>query len=346
VLGGGADRARGVKAVVLRDGGRLRVENWPRPGVAAGELLLRLRGCGLCGSDIAKAVAPPAYALVLGHELVGDVVDAGAGVTRFAVGDRVAAAHHVPCERCHYCRRGSASMCRAFKTSNLDPGGFAEYVRVPAANVAHATFRIPPHVDDETASFVEPLACCLRAVRRGPIAADDTVVVVGLGSIGCLFVQLARRAGARVVGVDPLAERAALAERFGADAAGAPDEVEGAVAALSERRGADQVIVTGGGADVLPWAVGRVRDGGTIHYFAGGGGTTLPVALGDLYHRELTLTTTYSSSPVDLAEAFRLIVAGEVAVAPLVSERVRLDGLADALDRMRRRETLKVFVTP
>ena len=335
-----------MKAVVLREGGRLHVEDWPRPSVGAGELLLRLRGCGLCGSDIAKVAAPPARALVLGHELVGDVVQIGAGVARFEVGDRVVAAHHVPCGRCHYCRRGSASMCRAFKTSNLDPGGFAEYVRVPAANVEHATFRIPAHVDDETASFVEPLACCLRAVRRAPIEAGDTVVVIGLGSIGCLFVQLARRASARVVGVDPLPDRAALAQRFGAETAGSPDSVVEAVAALSERRGADQVIVTGGGADVLPWAAARVRDGGTIHYFAGGGGATLPLALADLYHRELTLTTTYSSSPVDLAEAFRLIVAGEIAVAPLVSQRVALDGLADALDRMRRRETLKVFVTP
>ncbi|MBI1735306.1 MAG: alcohol dehydrogenase catalytic domain-containing protein [Candidatus Rokubacteria bacterium] len=336
-----------MKAVVLREGGRLHVEDWPRPSAGPGELLLRLRGCGLCGSDIAKVAAPlPGPALVLGHELVGDVVQAGAGVERFRVGERVVAAHHVPCGRCHYCRRGSASMCREFKTSNLDPGGFAEYVRVPAANVEHATFRIPAHVDDETASFVEPLACCLRAVRRAPVEAGDTVVVIGLGSIGCLFVQLARRAGARVAGVDPLPERAALARQLGAAAAGAPESVADRVAELSERRGADQVIVTGGGADVLPWAAARVRDGGTIHYFAGGGGSVLPLALAELYHRELTLTSTYSSSPADLADAFRMIVAGDVAVAPLVSQRVGLDGLAEALDRMRRRETLKVFVTP
>jgi L-iditol 2-dehydrogenase len=335
-----------VKAVVLREGGRLLVEDWPRPSAAAGELLLRLRGCGLCGSDIAKVVAPPPKPIVLGHELVGDVVQVGAGVARFQVGDRVVAAHHVPCGRCHYCGRGSASMCRAFKTSNLDPGGFAEYVRVPAANVEHATFRIPAEVDDETASFVEPLACCLRAVRRAPIERGDTVAVVGLGSIGCLFVQLARGAGARVVGVDPLADRSALAERLGANTAGAPAAVEPAIAALSEGRGADQVIVTGGGADVLPWAAARTRDGGTIHYFAGGGGSSLPLPLGELYHRELTLTTTYSSSPGDLAEAFGRIVAGDVVVTPLVSQRIGLDGLADAVDRMRRRETLKVFVTP
>ena len=335
-----------MKAVVLRDTGRLHVEERPRPRVGPGELLLRLRGCGLCGSDIAKVVAPVKTPLVLGHELVGDVVETGPDMDRFRVGERVVAAHHVPCGQCHYCRRGSASMCRAFKTSNLDPGGFAEYVRVPAENVEHATFRVPPHVDDESASFVEPLACCLRAVRRAPVESGDTVVVIGLGSIGCLFVQLARRGGARVIGVDPLAERAELARKLGADVAGAPDDVARAVGELSDGRGADQVIVTGGGAEVLPWAVARVRDGGTVHYFAGGGGAILPLALADLYHRELTLTTTYSSSPADLAAGFRMIVGGEIVVTPLLTQRVSLDGLADALDRMRRRETLKVFVTP
>ena len=351
MLGGGSlqpacdDGDSGVRAVVLRDGGALGVEEMPRPRAAAGEIVLSLRGCGLCGSDIIKVGSPVPRPLVLGHELVGDVVEVDAAVERFRVGDRVVAAHHVPCGRCHYCRRGSASMCREFKGSNLDPGGFAEYVRVPAANVQHATFRIPGHVDDESASFVEPLACCLRAVRRAPIQSGDTVVVVGLGSIGCLFVQLARRAGAHVAGVDPLPERADLAKRLGADMAGTSEAVTRAVHEYAEGRGADQIIITGGGAEVLPWAIANVRDGGIVHYFAGGGGT-LPLALADLYHRELTLTSTYSSSPVDLGEAFRLIAAAAIITSPLLTERVTLDGLANALGRMRRRETLKVYVTP
>jgi L-iditol 2-dehydrogenase len=334
-----------VRAVVLRDGGTLAVEEMPRPHADAGEIVLSLRGCGLCGSDIIKVGAPVPRPLVLGHELVGDVVDVGDAVERFRAGDRVVAAHHVPCGRCHYCRRGSASMCREFKRSNLDPGGFAEYVRVPAANVEHATFRIPAHVDDESASFVEPLACCLRALRRAPIESGDTVVVVGLGSIGCLFVQLAHRAGGHVAGLDPLPERAGLAKRLGADVAGSAEAVAQAVGEYAGGRGADQIIITGGGAEVLPWAIANVRDGGVIHYFAGGGGT-LPLGLADLYHRELTVTSTYSSSPVDLADAFRLIAAGAVVTSPLLTERVTLDGLADALGRMRRRETLKVYVTP
>jgi len=331
---------------VYRGDGKLVAEEWPRPTIGAGEVLLRVLGCGLCGSDIAKIVDPSTPApLVLGHEVVGEIVTLGPGVTDCAIGDRVVAAHHVPCGDCHYCRRGSESMCHAFKASNLDPGGFAEYVRVPAPNVRHALFRVPRHVTDEAASFVEPLACCLRSVRRARVAPGDTVVVVGLGSIGCLFVQLLRRAGAVVVGCDPIAARAELARRLGAAAAGPASTAAAAQRELSGGRGADQVIVTGGGTDVLPWAVESLRDGGTVHYFASGG-DTLPLRLETLYHRELTLTATYSSSPSDLAEAFRLIVAGEVSVDRLVTHRVTLPGLHRGVDLMRRREALKVYVTP
>ena len=333
-------------ASVYRGDGKLVAEEWPRPTIGAGEVLLRVLGCGLCGSDIAKIVDPSTPApLVLGHEVVGEIVALGPGVTDCAIGDRVVAAHHVPCGDCHYCRRGSESMCHAFKASNLDPGGFAEYVRVPAPNVRHALFRVPRHVTDEAASFVEPLACCLRSVRRARVAPGDTVVVVGLGSIGCLFVQLLRRAGAVVVGCDPIAARAELARRLGAAAAGPASTAAAAQRELSGGRGADQVIVTGGGTDVLPWAVESLRDGGTVHYFASGG-DTLPLQLETLYHRELTLTATYSSSPSDLAEAFRLIVAGEVSVDRLVTHRVTLPGLHRGVDLMRRREALKVYVTP
>ncbi|MBI4246433.1 MAG: alcohol dehydrogenase catalytic domain-containing protein [Candidatus Rokubacteria bacterium] len=335
-----------MKAAVLHDGGRLQTENWPRPAIGPGEILVSLRGCGLCGSDIVKILSPEAKTpAVLGHELVGTVTEVGAGVADFGVGDRVVAAHHVPCGDCHYCHRGSHSMCRAFKESHLDPGGFAEFVRVPAANVRHVTFIVPAAVSDEAASFVEPLGCCVRAVRRAGVRAGDTVAVVGLGTIGCLFAQLLRRAGAAVVGVDPLAERRHLARRLGVEAAD-PERAGGVVRELSRGRGADQVVVTGGGADVLGWAVDAVRDGGAVHFFAGGGGSSLPVGLGTLYHRELTITTTYSSSPADLAEAFALIAAGHVVMDGFITHSVPLERLAEGVELMRRRAALKVWVTP
>lgn len=336
-----------MKAAVFHGAGRIAAGDWPQPAAGPGELLLRVRGCGLCGSDIAKIVAPDTRGpAVFGHEVVGNVVEAGEGVTGFAVGDRVVAAHHVPCGTCHYCRRGSESMCPAFKASNLDPGGFAEYVRVPPANVRHATFKIPDHLSDEEASFVEPLACCLRAVDRARVESGDTAVVVGLGSIGCLFTQLLARAGAVVIGADPLASRAALARELGAAEADHPESAAKSAREVSEGRGADHVIVTGGGAEVLGWSAGLTRDGGQIHYFAGGPGEALPLPLATLYHHELTITTTYSSSPATLARAFWLLAAGKVDVERLITHRLPLDRLAEGVELMRRREALKVYVTP
>lgn len=335
-----------MRAAVLRGMGRLAAEDWPRPEVRAGELLVGVRGCGLCGSDIGKILAPPGSApLVLGHEVVGDVLEVGAGAP-FTVGTRVVTAHHVPCEICHYCRRGSASMCAAFKRSNLDPGGFAEYVRVPAANARHATFALPAGLGDEAASFTEPLACCLRAVKRARVTEGDTALVIGLGSIGLLFVQLLTRAGGTVIGADVLAARAALARRLGAAAAGALAEAAAAVREASAGRGADLVVVTGGGAAVLGAAATAARDGGAIHVFAGGEGESLPVALDTLYRRELTITATYSSSPAELREAFALIAAGAVRTDELITHRLPLARLAEGVDLMRRREALKVYVTP
>jgi L-iditol 2-dehydrogenase len=335
-----------MRAAVFHGAGRLDAGDWPRPTIGPGELLVRVRGCGLCGSDIAKIVDPATRGpAVFGHEVVGEVAEVGDGAAGVAGGDRVVVAHHVPCGACHYCRRGSESMCREFKRSHLDPGGFAEYVRVPAANVRHATFRVPDHLSDEEASFVEPLACCLRAVERARVEAGDTALVVGLGSIGCLFLQLLRRAGATVLGVDQDDGRIAFARSLAAEAA-APAEAAELARQASEGRGADHVIVTGGGAAVLPWAVASLRDGGAVHYFAGGEGETLPVALATLYHRELTIGTTYSSSPATLARAFWLIAAGKVDVAGLVSHRLPLARLAEGVELMRTRRALKVYVTP
>ena len=331
-----------MRAAVTTAPGVIRVERCPRPAIGAGELLVRVRGCGLCGSDLAKLRAPVRVPAVLGHEVVGDVVGVGSGVAEFRNGDRVVVAHHVPCLACHYCRRGSVSMCRRFKTSNLDPGGFAEYVRVPPENVRHATFRVPPGVPDAVAAFTEPLACCLRAVRRTGLGPGDTALVVGLGAIGGLMLQLLGRAGARVVGSDLLAGRRDLARALGASAAVEPADAGAALRELTAGRGADGVILTVGAPAVVREALGWTRDGGQVHLFVGEGEGPLPV--GEIYHRELTLTATYSASPADLAEAFELVVSGAVRVAELCSHRLPLERLADAARLMERREALKVYV--
>jgi len=334
-----------VKAAVYVGPGSVELRDWPTPSAGPGELLLKVGGCGLCGSDIGKILSgelPPP--VVFGHEVVGTVVEAGRGVPEFKEGDRLVVAHHVPCFTCHYCRRGSPSMCRAFKTVNLDPGGFAEYVRVPAPNVRHAAFRVPEALSDEAASFTEPLACCLRAVKRAKVEPGDTALVVGLGSIGCLFVQLLRRAGLSVLASDQDQRRLALGRSFGALSFMEPAALGEAVAEATEGRGVDTVVVTAGGGSVFSWATSLVRDGGVFHFFAGGEGESLP--LGVLYRRELTLTATYSSSPAELGEAFDLLVRGAIVPDRLITHRLPLHRLADGVAMMVGREAVKVFMVP
>ena len=336
-----------MKAGVYTGAGTLELQEWPEPAVGPGELLVRVRGCGLCGSDILKVTSPETKGpAVFGHEVVGEIARVGANVDRFREGQRVVAAHHVPCFACHYCRRGSPSMCRQFKQSNLDPGGFAELCRVPAPNVAHATFALPDSMSDETASFTEPLACCLRAVKRCRVEPGDAVVVVGLGSIGCLLIQAFTLSGSTVFGADLVPARRALGRGLGAQVFDADADLDRAIREATEGRGADVVMLTAGGPALLPWAATRIRDGGQLHCFAGGHGESLPLALAGIYHRELTLSATYSSSPVELREAFYLLCRDRVSVAGLITHRLPLARLGHGVDLMRRQEAVKVYIAP
>jgi len=339
-----------MTAAVYVGNGRVEARSLPVPAIGSGELLVALRSCGLCGSDIYKivhgTVAAPA---VLGHEVVGTVVAVGPGVQRFAPGSRVVVAHHVPCGACHYCRHGNVSMCRAFREGNLDPGGFAAFIRVPARHVAEVTLPVPDSLADAEAAFTEPLASCLRAVKRSPLEAGEAAVVVGLGSIGLLFIQLLRLRGARVVGVDPIPERRDLARHLGAEAALDPtgEEVGGAVRAVSDGRGADLAVLTAGSAAALPPALAWVRAGGALCCFAPlAPDAPVPVNLNPLYYRELTFFGSYSPSPAELGEALDLLASGRVRVTDLITHRLPLSALGEAVAAVREHRALKVLLTP
>jgi len=339
-----------MPAAVYVGDGRVEARSVPVPAIGPGELLVALRCCGLCGSDIYKivhgTVRPPA---VLGHEVVGTVVGVGAGAPGFVPGSRVVVAHHVPCGTCHYCRHGNVSMCPAFRSSNLDPGGFAAFIRVPARHAEEVTFPVPDTLEDAEAAFTEPLASCLRAVRRSALGEGEAAVVVGLGSIGLLLVQLLRLRGARVVGVDPLPDRRALARRLGAEAAADPtrDDVGAAVRVVSGGRGADLALLAAGSAATLAPALGWVRDGGAVCCFAPlAPDAAVPVNLNPLYYRELTLFGSYSPSPADLREALELLGSRRVRVAEIISHRLPLSALGEAVAAVREHRALKVILTP
>ncbi len=272
-----------MKAVIYHAYDDIRLEDIPAPSCTGDELLIRVHGCGLCGSDILKIVQQAAPPVKLGHELTGTIVERGRQVNGFEIGQRVVVAHHVPCGTCHYCRHGNYSMCAAFKASNVDPCGFAEYLRVPASHVGRTTLALPESLSAEEGSFVEPLACCVRAVRRTPLLDGDSVVVVGLGSIGLLMVQavkgMAERESkvVRVYGIDLLPERLRMACELGADATfTASDEEQALRQAINEQtdgRGADAAIITAPGQRPFLAALACVRKGGLLNIFAAHAGS-------------------------------------------------------------------------
>jgi L-iditol 2-dehydrogenase len=333
-----------VRAIIYHQHDDIRLEEVPIPAIGPGELLARVVGCGLCGSDLLKIQQRAAPPVKLGHELTGVVVECGAGVESFAPGRRVVVAHHAPCGACHYCRHGSVSMCAAFKSSNLDPCGFAEYVRVPRTHVEQVTLALPDALSDEAGSFTEPLACVVRAVRRSALRPGDLAVVVGLGTIGLLMAQAFRAADVKVLGLDTLPERLAFAAEYGVSAVSAtePDLLE-RVRAFSEGRGADLVMLTVGGEAPFRQALDFVRAGGKVHLFAATPGALAQIDLDALYHRELTVQTTYSSSPEDLRAALDLLTLGRVRVEGLYSHRLPLERFAEGVALFASRRARKVY---
>lgn len=341
-----------MKAVTYYSFDDIRIENRYIPSISDTELLVRVHGCGLCGSDIIKIAQQAPPPVVLGHELTGTIVERGKAVTNFEVGQRVIVAHHVPCGECHYCRHQNYSMCAEFKASNIDPCGFAEYIRVPAQHVQQTTLLLPDSLSAEEGSFVEPLACCVRAVRRTPLLEGDCVVVMGLGSVGLLMLQAvkAMRAGnsgkVRVYGVDLLPERLQLAHDLGADDVFlASTEEQGLRQALnpySEGRGADAIIITAPGIHPFMQALAGIRKGGTINLFAAHSGM-VPMNLEKIYQHELSITSTYSSSPEELRIALDLLTSRKVRVDGLISHRLPLTRFSEGVMLMRERAALKVY---
>ncbi|MFQ5803511.1 MAG: alcohol dehydrogenase catalytic domain-containing protein [Candidatus Methylomirabilales bacterium] len=337
-----------MNAAVYHGDRQVRLESLPLPKIGPGELLVKVKGCGLCATDVSKAdhalVRPPT---VLGHEVVGTVAALGEGVRGISMGERVVVSHHVPCYACHYCKHDNFSMCRTFKASNIDPGGFAEYIRVPALNVQYATFPIPPPLEDEEAAFTEPLACCIRGVKRLDPLLHDTVLLFGMGSIGLMLVQVLKLHQARVIGLDPLSDRLERAKTLGADLTLTPGhpEVAQAVRDATAGRGADAAVLTAGGARAFVEAADLLRDGGVLVLFASEPGQpSVDLDIHRFFHRELSIVSSYSPSTIELQEALTLLTDRTVRVKELVTHRVPLADLAHGMRLFREKDALKVFV--
>ena len=322
----------------------------PKPKISSDEVLVGMRACGICGSDLMEWYLMGRSPLVLGHEPTGVIVEAGNDVEGFKRGDRVFVHHHVACLTCHYCIRGDYTMCDTFSETNIQPGGFAEYFRVPAANVQIDTLRIPEDLSVEETTLIEPIGCCLRALTRSGIQPGDNVAIIGAGPSGIIHTMLAGLMGARrIIVSDMIDYRLDAAERLGADLAVNPQN-ENLVAKVRESTdglGADLVIVTAPNIEALMSGIKVCRRGGTLCVFA----PTAPeqfarISPHRLFFSEITVIPSYSTSHVETRLALQLISSGRIRTKELITHRFPLDRFQDAYrTAAKEKECLKVVVT-
>ena len=329
----------------------IRIEEMSTPRIGPGELLVRIEASGICGSDVMEWYRIKRAPLVLGHEIAGEIVEVGEGVDRYKKGDRVVASHHVPCNTCRYCLSGHHTVCDTLRRTNFDPGGFSEYVRLPAINVDRGVYPIPDEVSFEEATFTEPLACVLRAQRIAKLQPGQTVLVIGSGIAGLLHIQLARTLGAgRVLATDISESRLKAATAFGADVAvHASKEIPSEVRRANDGWLADKVFVCTGARAANLQGLESVERGGTVVFFAPTDlGVTLPISVNDLFFRnDITLTSSYAGSPADHITAMALIRTGRLNVTRMITHRMSLSEASKGFQLVAEaQESIKVIIEP
>jgi len=344
-------------AAVYRGQNDVRMETVPVPTIGAGELLVRVHTCGICGTDLKKiATGSHSAPRIFGHETTGVVVTVGEGVTQFNQGDHVMVFHHIPCRECYYCRHKTFAQCETYKkvgcTAGYEPsgGGFAEYVRVMDWIVDRGTVRIPDGVTFEQAAFVEPVNTCLKGIENLRLSPEETVFVIGQGPIGLILAVLARRTGARVITSDLYSQRLTISESFGLGLTidASRDDVVQRVRAMTDGRGADAVILAVGGNGLIRPAMEATRPGGRVLLFAQtarGEATVDPAAI---CVDEKTLLGSYSASVELQEESVRFVMSREMDLERLISHRFPLSHALEALHLAAhpKPDSMKIVIQP
>ena len=346
-----------MQAAVYRGIADVRLEAVAVPEIGAGELLVRVHTCGVCGTDLKKiATGSHSAPRIFGHETAGVVAAVGPGVSDFHPGDRVVVFHHIPCGECYYCRHQTFAQCETYKrvgsTAGFEPsgGGFAEYVRVMDWIVRRGTVPIPDGVSFEQASFVEPVNTCMKGIERLGLKAHETVLVIGQGPIGILLSVLAKRAGVRVITSDLYPQRLTIATSFGLDNIidASRDDTVNRAREMTDGRGADAAILAVGGNGLIRTAMDAVRPGGRILLFAQtlrGEATIDPASV---CVDEKTLLGSYSASVELQEESVRFVMHREVDLERLISHRFSLASSVEALNLAAhpQPDSMKIVIQP
>jgi L-iditol 2-dehydrogenase len=338
-----------MKAAVYYSNRDVRIEDYPRPAIGDGELLVRVMASGICGSDVMEWYRKKKAPLVPGHEVSGEVEETGKGVSGFSKGDRVSVIHKVPCNTCVHCLKGNHPSCETTKNTNFWPGGFSEYIRVPKINVDRGTFLLPDSLSHEEGTFIEPLSCAVRAQRILGGCSGDTVLVLGSGVAGLLNVRLALATGAsKVLATDVSDYRLKIAEESGAVPIKVGGDLARRVCELNGNCLADKVIVCTGARSAAMDSFGTVERGGSIMFFAvPRPGEDVSVPLNDFWTREIRLMASYYTSPADIGNAIRMLESGRIRVRDLITHRLPLEKAQEGFRMVSEAgNSLKVILQP
>ena len=328
----------------------VRLEEIPTPKIGPGELLVKVLASGICGSDVMDWYRIQKAPRVLGHEIAGEIVEVGGGVDQYKMGDRVFVSHHVPCNTCRYCLNGFHTLCDTLRSTNFDPGGFAEYLRVPKINVDRGVFILPDGVSFEDGVFIEPLACVLRGQRLAKFKPGQSVFVMGSGISGVLHIALARASGARWIIASDIDEyRLKAAKKFGADETILAKEVNPKkIREINKGWLADLVIVCAGTISAYIQALQSVDRGGTVLCFAPlEPGLNFVFPFFDFWNDGISLLSTYGGSPFDITTAIELIRAQRLPLREMITHRLPLEetGLGFQLVA-EAKDCIKVIIEP
>jgi L-iditol 2-dehydrogenase len=332
---------------VIIENGKVILREMEIPKLSEGDILVKMKACGLCGTDVEKICGQyTASQPIIGHEPTGIIEDSRA--EGYKKGERVFAHHHVPCYECYYCKKGSPTMCPYYRKTNIEPGGFSEYFRVPAWNVERGgVLKLPDNVSFDEGSFIEPLATVVRGQRRVKIDEGDTVLVVGAGPMGLLHVMTAKRNKAKQVVISDVSDfRVEFASTIADYSLNSTKvKVQEEVRKLTDGRGADVAIIASGAPRAILDGLRSVRKGGRVLLFGVPfKGTVLDYDVSDLLNNEISVISSNAAVEEDTREALKMLENREVNVEKLVTHHFPLDQFEDAVRISKEGKTIKAVI--